>query len=255
MAGLLGVGGGVIFVFVLSLFFESIGIEGEELPRYLISNSIFATFFAGVSSSLKNRKLQTFHLKEVLFCAIPGVLTALMLTYLVTNFNWYDRQKFTLLFVFLLLFFFFRLLRKHKEVAEIEKVNPRNNFRISLIGALSGIVSALSGLGGGVIMVPLLSQVVKMPIKKASSISLGVIPFFAFAMSIFYGLSNQPSNQIEFSLGYLVFPAAVPLAVGVIIAAPFGVKAARKLPSRVIKIMFATLLAIVALKMILGYFN
>jgi uncharacterized membrane protein YfcA len=255
LAGLLGVGGGVIFVFVLSLYFESIGIAGEELPRFLISNSIFATFFAGLSSSLKNNKLQSFHLKEVLLCAIPGVFTALVLTYLITNFSWYDKQKFTILFVFLLLFFFFRLLRKQKPTNEIETESKNNRLGIMLIGALSGLVSALSGLGGGVIMVPLLSQVIKMPIRKASSISLGVIPFFALAMSLFYGFSDQPTESIEYSLGYLVFPAAVPLALGVIIAAPFGVKAAKKLPSRVIKIMFATLLAIVALKMILGYIN
>ncbi|MFY0674526.1 MAG: sulfite exporter TauE/SafE family protein [Bacteroidia bacterium] len=255
LAGLLGVGGGVIFVFVLSLYFESIGIAGDELPRYLISNSIFATFFAGVSSSLKNRKLQSFHFKEVLLCAVPGAISALIITYFVTNFNWYTRQKFTLFFVFLLLFFFFRLLKKQKEPTISDLNEQVNGVGISLIGALSGVVSALSGLGGGVIMVPLLSQVLKLPIRKASSISLGVIPFFALSMSLFYGLSGEPLETVKYSLGYLVFPAAIPLALGVIIAAPFGVKTASKLPARVIKIMFATLLAVVALKMILGYIN
>ena len=253
LAGLLGVGGGVIFVFVLTIFFEKAQLSASELPRFLISNSIFATFFAGLSSSIKNRKLNSFHFKEVLYCSIPGSISALIVTYLITNFTWYNKQEFTIFFVVLIIFFFVRLIRKRKSIEEVpEKSSVRS---IVLIGVFSGIVSALSGLGGGVIMVPLLTQILKMPMKKAASISLGVIPFFALSMSIFYGLSYSPSSNFDFSVGYLVFPAAVPLAFGVIIAAPIGVKVAQKLPNPVIKVMFASLLLLVALKMIFGYFN
>lgn len=255
LAGLLGVGGGVIFVFVLSFYFGSLNIEETELPKYLISNSIFATFFAGVSSSLKNRNLQTFYWKEVLYCAIPGVLSALLFSYLITEFTWYDKKKFTLFFVVLLLFFFVKIMRSRKK-DDAENADKKVSFiKVGLIGALSGIVSALSGLGGGVIMIPLLNQVIGMSMKKAASVSLGVIPFFALAMSVFYGTLFTPSLDIAYSAGYLVFPAAIPLALGVIVAAPYGVKAARKLPARLIKVMFAILLAIVALKMIIGYLN
>ncbi|MGB0432276.1 MAG: TSUP family transporter, partial [Bacteroidia bacterium] len=169
IAGLLGVGGGLIFIFVLSVYFEGAQLHADELPRYLISNSIFATFFAGLSSSLKNRKLKAFHLKEVLYCAIPGSIAALIITFSITQFDWYNKRNFTVFFVFLLLFFFLRLIRKNKENTNAStKVSYQG---IALIGTLSGIVSALSGLGGGVIMIPLLTQVIKLPIKMASSIS------------------------------------------------------------------------------------
>lgn len=255
LAGLLGVGGGVIFVFVLSIYFEQFGISPEDLPRFLISNSIFATFFAGVSSSLKNNKLKSFHLKEVLVCALPGVISSLTLTYFITNYNWYNKKEFTIFFVLLLLFFLVRLVFIKSPKNQSEDYESSNNWSIGLIGFFAGIISALSGLGGGVVIIPLLTQILKMPIKRAASISLGVIPFFALSMSLYYGFGFSPTVQIPYSLGFLVFPAAIPLVFGVLIAAPYGLKLSKKLSNRLIKVMFACLLAIVALKMIIGYFN
>ena len=250
LAGLLGVGGGVIFVFVLSVFFEIYSPSASELPKLLISNSIFATFFAGVSSSFKNRKSGTFYPKEVLLCAIPGALSALFLTWTITEFNWYSKEKFTVFFVGLLLFFLFRLLKKSKPSLDSDESPKPISF--IFIGLFAGIVSGLSGLGGGIVMVPIMTEILRLPIRKASSISLGVIPFFALSMSLFYGLTKTPDIDIPLSWGYLVFGAAIPLAVGVILAAPFGVTIAQKLPNRVIKVMFASIMGIVALKMILS---
>lgn len=250
LAGLLGVGGGVIFVFVLSVFFESFQVEAAELPRLLISNSIFATFFAGVSSSIKNKKSGEFYWREVLLCAIPGASSALFLTWTITKYDWYSKESFTFFFVALLLFFLFRLLRKTSPSERVAQTP--SDMAFVLIGLFAGVVSGLSGLGGGIVMVPIMTEVLKIPIRKASSISLGVIPFFALTMSLFYGWSESASLDIPGSAGYLVFGAAIPLAFGVIIAAPFGVRVARKLSSQVIKVMFATVIAIVVLKMVLS---
>ncbi|MBI1185303.1 TSUP family transporter [bacterium] len=254
IAGLLGVGGGLIFVFVLSIYFKKLGIDPIEMPRFLISNSIFATFFAGLSSSIKNYKAGNFYFREVISCAIPGVVATLILSFLITNFSWYSKKQFTIFFVVLIGFFLYKLLAKRKN--EDRPINVQVSYKkLGLIGFLSGIVSALSGLGGGVVMIPLMTELLKIPIKKAASISLGVIPFFAFAMSLFYGFTFTPSIDLPHSGGYLVFHAALPLAIGVVAAAPFGVRVAKLLPSTLIKVMFATLLAIVALKMLFDYFS
>lgn len=250
LAGLLGVGGGVIFVFVLSVFFEAYLPAESDLPKLLISNSIFATFFAGVSSSLKNRKTGTFYLKEVLLCAFPGTLSALILTWTITEFNWYSKERFTVFFVGLLLFFLVRLLKKSKpSLDEAVSIKP---IWFVIIGLFAGVVSGLSGLGGGIVMVPIMTEMLRIPIRKAASISLGVIPFFAFSMSLFYGFTESTQIDIPFSWGYIVFGAALPLAFGVIVAAPLGVTASKRLSPRVIKVMFASVIAIVVLKMVLS---
>ncbi|MCB0739033.1 MAG: TSUP family transporter, partial [Bacteroidetes bacterium] len=116
-------------------------------------------------------------------------------------------------------------------------------------GILAGIVSGLSGLGGGVITVPVLNQS-GINIKKASSISLGAIPIFAMAMSGFYLLGHSPQIDLEHSMGYICFDVSLPLAIGVVLAAPMGGIFAKKLPEPLIKVIFAILLVVVALKLI-----
>jgi len=251
LAGLLGVGGGVIFVFVLSIYFHATGVSDDEIPRYIISNSIFATFFAGLSSSVRNIRAGNFYAKEVLLTAIPGAIISVVIAWSITAYSWYSKQHFTIFFAFLILFFFYRLLRK--KVSDTDKEIPRT-FGFSLIGLLSGLVSSLSGLGGGVVMIPMIKELTNMKIQKAASISLGVIPVFAMSMSIFYLLTIPGVSQNAYTVGYIDLQAALPLAAGVIIAAPFGVKFAQKLSQRVIKVMFAVVLGIVALKLIYSSF-
>jgi len=248
---LLGVGGGVIFVFVLSIYFQNEITEPHELPRWIIANSIFATFFAGLSGSVKNFRSGAFYFREVLLTAIPGAISALAIAWSITEYHWYNKQKFTFFFVGLVLLFFYRLVFKDRGKDHEHEVAGKA-FVFPLIGFFSGIVSALSGLGGGVVMIPLLRELRKVRLQKAASISLGVIPVFAFTMSIFFLLMSPAPNGIsqEYTLGYIDLKASLSLALGVVVAAPFGVKTARRLSQRLIKVMFATLLLIVALKLI-----
>lgn len=251
LAGLLGVGGGVIFVFVLSIYFQSTGIASDELPRFIISNSIFATFFAGLSGSIRNLRAGNFYLKEVLSVALPGAIVSVLIAWSITTYSWYSQQRFTIFFAGLILFFFYRLVRKKIAEDEVELKRPQV---FPFIGLLSGLVSGLSGLGGGVVMIPMIKELTNMKIQKAASISLGVIPVFALSMSIYYLLSVPGPASDPYTVGYIDFKAAIPLALGVIVAAPLGVKFAQKLSQSVIKVMFAVVLGIVALKLIYSSF-
>jgi len=53
ISGLLGVGGGIVFVPVLSTILVSMGYEDPSLSKYILANSFAATFFAGAISSYK----------------------------------------------------------------------------------------------------------------------------------------------------------------------------------------------------------
>lgn len=244
-------GGGVIFVFVLSIYFQSTGVSDDELPRFIISNSIFATFFAGLSSSIRNVRAGNFYVKEVLYTALPGALVSVLIAWSITTYSWYNQQRFTVFFAGLIVFFFYRIMRKKGDDEEME----RTRYKVfPFIGFFSGLVSGLSGLGGGVVMIPMIKELTGMRIQKAASISLGVIPVFAFCMSLYYLFSVPGPSTEAFTVGYIDFRAALPLALGVIVAAPFGVKVAQKLSQRVIKVMFAVVLGVVALKLIYSSF-
>jgi uncharacterized membrane protein YfcA len=249
LSGLLGVGGGIIFVFVLSIYFQPMGLESTELPRYLISNSIFATFFAGLSASIRNWRMAELHLREVMPVALPGAITALTASFFITHYPWYDRQRFTIFFLAMLMFLLVVVLVR-RPTGQTDAQLPASPWGLMAIGAVAGLISALSGLGGGLIIVPFLTGYFRISMRRAASISLGTIPVFAVSMSMFYALAYTPAQAIPYSVGYLVMPAALPLGIGVIATAPLGVRLAKRVPNRLIKVMFAALMLVVALKMI-----
>lgn len=247
LAGLLGVGGGILFIFVFAIYFSSQGISEIELPRYLIANSIFATFFAGLSGSIRHFLKGSFYPKEVVLTAIPGLISALLIAWSITRFEWYNQQMFTAIFLVMVLIFIWRMF--FYSGSNLSREGGQRWFSYPLTGFFAGIVSALSGLGGGVVMIPVMSELFKVPIKKAASISLGVIPVFALGMSLYFLFSETAmANGSESS--YIVLSVSLPLAIGVIIGGPTGVGMASRLPARVIKIIFALVLCIVALKML-----
>jgi hypothetical protein len=116
---------------------------------------------------------------------------------------------------------------------------------------LMGIFSALSGLGGGVITVPLLSDISGLKIKKATSISLGVMPIMSLVSIIIYGL-QQTGGPEGNALGYLYPQIVLPLALGAIVMAPVGVKFANKISDSLIRVFFIIIILIVVLRMLLG---
>lgn len=248
LAGLLGVGGGIIFVFALHHHFTLLGIEGTELTRFILANSLFATFFSGITATIRNWRKGQFYPRETLLMGLPGAATVMVVAYSITQYNWFTPKAFSIVFVLLLLFTAYRMVFSAKK-----KEGKNRSLRAPVLvasGMLAAIISGLSGLGGGVIVVPLLNQRLQVPLPKASSISLGVIPLLAFGSSIFYLARFSPANAPAYSLGYMHFPSALPLALGIILFAPLGGWAAQYLSNALIKIIFGALLLVVALKLV-----
>ena len=111
------------------------------------------------------------------------------------------------------------------------------------IGALGGTLAALSGVGGGIIMVPMLIKMLNLHIKKATAISLGIITMMALISSV-YSMLIQASipDNIPHTYGLIIFPMVMPVVLGCIICSPFGVILARIIPARTIQMIFATFL-------------
>ena len=242
LTGLLGIGSGIIYVFILPYALKHFGITNDLITQYTIANSFFGMTFASFTASITNILHKDIHWKESSLVSIPGTLIALVLLKSIVIKSWYSYEIFSILLIGFLLFILTSYHIKRKDQP------ARSNFSsrmLVLSGLSAGSLSALTGLGGGGILIPILSFRYRMDIKKAKSISLIMIFCIAFSLTIF-NLTASPGQMFSlYQAGYVFFPVALPLSLGVILGSPAGVMISRRLSSRTISIIFSTLILMV----------
>ncbi|MBP2640025.1 MAG: Sulfite exporter TauE/SafE [Firmicutes bacterium] len=111
--------------------------------------------------------------------------------------------------------------------------------KLTIGGFFAGILSGLLGVGGGIIMVPIMISYFNLSQHQAHATSLAVIVPTAIASSIIYGFHGQLDMSV-----------AMNLAIGSIIGAAIGAKTMKKIPAAQLKRMFGVLLVLVGIRMI-----
>jgi uncharacterized protein len=250
MSGLLGIGGGIIFIPILDFVFKRYGIHDDEAVKFILANSLFIIVFTGIGNSYKQNSAKNFFPRQILYTALPAIVSALFLTYIIESGTWYNKQKFSTVFLCLLGPLIFRMLYTRKRVPPADTIEP-NLTKFSLVGFFTGFVTALSGLGGGVIMVPVFTDVLKVHIKKATSISAGVVSLIAFAVVVKY-LFSTPVNSVPVPhIGFITYTIAIPIIVGTLLSVGFGVTVSHKASSTVVKTIFALFSLLIMTKIII----
>jgi len=247
LAGLLGVGGGIVFIPVYDYLFRLQGVEGEELVRYILANSFVCIFFSGLVSSYRQYRLKNFYPKHIVFTAIPAMLFAALFSGSIAGVDWYKEEYFKLFFVLLLLYTLVRSNLRKKKLAVSETTDDNRPWKSMLVGSAAGTVSAFSGLGGGVAMIPLMNGFCRFDIRKAASISIGVIPLLAIPHLLVYAMAN-PAQTADYQIGYIDYKYSIPLIVGVLLTSGFGVRVAHRIEQKYLKLIFASLILILIIK-------
>jgi uncharacterized protein len=112
---------------------------------------------------------------------------------------------------------------------------------VFLAGILIGTISGLVGVGGGVVMIPLMVLGMGLSTKRAVSTSLAVVMFTGIVGAAGYVATGFRDVQDLLSLP--------PLIVGSVIGAPLGVRVRDRLPENVVRIGFGVFMVIVALRL------
>jgi uncharacterized protein len=113
---------------------------------------------------------------------------------------------------------------------------------VFLAGIFIGTVSGLAGVGGGVVMVPLMVLGMGLSTKQAVSTSLAVVMFTGIVGAAGYVATGFRDAQHLLSLP--------PLIIGSVIGAPLGVRTRDWLPENVVRIGFGVFMVIVALRLL-----
>lgn len=254
IGGFLGVGGGTVYVPVLTAWFAAHQGLGPAFVTFIIGNSLFLTLVSGLSGSFKQWRMGNFYLRDTLLVGGAGAVTALSTSVLIGYADWYDKKQFSLLFTLVLLPLALRMFFK-RDLSTLKPFDPADRPKLLLVGALSGVVSALSGLGGGVVMVPLLVDLLNYPLKKSASVSLGAIGLMAMTTVAWYAFQFDSPQLSEMQFGMIALPVVLPMALGVMLAAAWGVRLSTVVRPFYTKLFFLLFFIVVILQMNFGIFG
>ena len=109
-----------------------------------------------------------------------------------------------------------------------------------LIGIAGGLASGLLGVGGGIVLVPLLARFLRLDQRRAQATSLAILVFTATAAALTYG-----------AIGRVDFALAARLAIGGMIGVYFGARASHGVPSATLRRAFGVMELLVGLRLLL----
>lgn len=240
---LLGLGGGVLVVPLLTLGFgmslrDAVGVS---LVCVIMTSSAAAGVY--LQRRVANLRLG---MTLALFTAM-GALVGGSIAFLL------DERLLSGLFAALLLYVAATMLRSGlrtapapegapAEAAPVADVTPAvHGMRIGVAGSFgAGIVSALLGIGGGIIKVPLMHLAMGVPLRVATATSNLMIGITAAASAVIYALNGGIDPYV-----------AGPTAIGVFVGATVGSRVAHRIQLQYLRFLFVVVLGYTAIQMLL----
>jgi uncharacterized membrane protein YfcA len=229
----------------------------EEIVRYTLANSIFLVFASGLSGIFRQYKMGSWAWRESLHIGIPGALSSWAMSWAIRWGDWYNPDRFSFVFLGFLLLTMGNMLLSKGADQSLSETDPNPSWiKGSLVGLMAGAVVSLSGLGGGIIMVPLFRMMLNKPMHKATALSLSIVPMLA-SLSLLHYITERPNLELSAltQSGYIVWPFFLPMAIGVLVFSSFGQKKAKDLSPLTLRIIFASLSALVLIKTLYHLIN
>ena len=230
LSGLVGVGGGIVFV-------PGLVYVGGWSIKEAVAASLVIIIFSSLSGTIRNAKSTDpvdWRIAGILSLAVaPASLIGVAISRVSSD------TVVEVAFAAVLLALAYPTARGRQELDESKKIPIPLVFVAGIfIGALAGLV----GVGGGVVMVPLMVLGMGIRTKRAISTSLAVIMFTGLV-----GAAGYIATGFRGAEDLLSLP---PLIVGSIIGAPFGVRIRDRLPAGVVRAVFAAFMVVVALRLL-----
>jgi len=248
LAGLLGIGGGLVIVPMLNIAFEFQHFPNEHIQHVALGTSMATIIFTSLSSMRAHHKRGAINWNAFWRLA-PGIITGTYLGAWLASIL--STMVLKIVFGVFLYYVATQMLTGKKTEGDRGLPGAAGVFGA---GNGIGIFSALVGIGGGTLTVPFLSwcgQSMHTAIATAAAVGLP-IALSGTAGYVIHGIGVEgiPGPNI----GYVYIPAFLGIIATSMLTAPFGAKLAHSLPVAKLKRIFAILLYVVGTKMLWSAF-
>lgn len=237
MAGLLGIGGGMLLVPFLTMVFTQLAFPVEHIVKMAVATSLATIMFTSISS-VRAHHSRGAVLWPVAMALVPGILLGSFLG--AKGAGWLKSAWLAGFFACFVGWSAWRMLNPPSAAKQRDGLPGKGG--LFGVGTLIGVLSALVGAGGAFISVPYMNSC-KVPMHNAvgTSSALGFpIALAGTAGYIWAGMhqGGLPSG----SAGFIYLPALIAIASASVLTAPLGAKTAHALPVKTLKKIFAYML-------------
>lgn len=248
LAGLLGVGGGLVLVAALAWLLPTLGIPKEAAMHAALASSL-ASIVLTAAASARAHASRGSVLWPTVAWMVPGLLIGgwlgsgvavrvddSVLRWIVAGYCFLAAAQLTF---------------GGTRAGAGDGALPPRGVPMTAAGLGIGAVSAVVGIGGGSMTVPLLVWRGVQPVRAVgTSSACGVA--IGIASAIGYALHAPAGALPQHAIGYVYLPAAIGVAAASVLAAPYGMRLAHRLHGDTLKRVFAAFLALVGTSLVLG---
>ena len=245
LAGLLGVGGGIVLVPAFFYAFQTLGYGGGQLMQLCLATSLATIIVTSVRSVMSHNKKGAVDW-EILRAWAPGIVIGAVVGMFAVS----GLRSSTLQAIFGVLALIVGLYMAFGRAEwRLGEAMPRGAALAALSPAM-GFLSVLMGIGGGSFGVPLMS-LYNTPIHRAVATAAGFGVVIALPSVIgFLFVTLDPATRPPFTVGAVNLVAFVLVIAMTLITAPIGAKLAHAMDPKPLKRVFAVFLVLVALNML-----
>ncbi len=254
LAGLIGIGGGVIFAPVLFIYLQAIGVSPEYVTPFTLGSSLFCTLLASLSSTYFHVKRKAVIWQLALLTGLFSALSVSLTTRFITTQPWYDREVFQAVFSLILILVSVRMFMRQApqdEGVHVEDLRFHPAI-VAFTGVVAGMIAAAAGVGGGVIMVPAFNRFLRVPVRHAVATSSATIIFISLAGVLTYMWRgwHLAHGQSLPAIGFVDVGHALLLAVPAILMARYGVQTAHRIRAEWLRRSFALVALLIAVRLL-----
>lgn len=249
-SGLLGVGGAFIMTPVQYMVYVDMGVPADTAIKLAFGTGLLVVLPTAISGAWRHHKRGVVWWKAAIIMGTCSLIGAFSGATLATHL---PGAALKIAFGVVVLVGGIRMLTARSLKTETE---PRDNPWLWVAWALpAGAVAGLIGIGGGVLVIPIMVLALKFKMHNAVATSLAMIVFTSIGGLAGYiinglGVPNLPA----YSIGYVNLPSWFLLAVTSVGMAQVGAITAHKLPAKQLRYIFIAVMLYMGLKM-LGLFD
>lgn len=246
LAGLLGVGGGLVIVPVLAFIFAAQGFPAAQIMHLALGTSLASIMFTSISS-LRAHHAHGAVKWRVVRGITPGIVAGTLGGTVVAA-----QLSTTFLKVFFVVFLYYVATQMILNIKPKPSRELPGTVGMFGAGSVIGAVSSLVGIGGGTLSVPFMTWCnVRLHQAIGTSAAIG-FPIAAAGAAGYMANGWALVTLPAYSMGFVYLPALAGLVVSSVLTAPFGARLAHRLPVARLKKFFALLLYALGTRMLLS---